>query len=74
MKRHPFSPAALVTGLLLVFLAVVFLTDSAGAWHLGVKTAVTLVLGCLATAAVTTGATRAIRRRVAGRRKPGSSK
>jgi hypothetical protein len=72
MKQHPFSPAALVTGLLLLLLAIAFLADSAGAWHLGVQTAVPLVLGCLATAAVTSVATRVIRGRAGGRRKPGS--
>lgn len=67
MKRHGFSPAAMLTGLILLALAVAFLADASGAWRLTPQRAAPLVAGGLAMAAVTGLVGRAVRGRARDR-------
>lgn len=66
MKRHRFEPAALVMGLVLATLAVLFLLDACGVWHMGADTATTAAgagLGLAAVSAVLTQVARFVRAR-----------
>jgi hypothetical protein len=70
MSRHRFEPAALVMGLVLCTLTVLFLLDAGGVWHLGRSLAGWLAGAGLALAAATgilTQAVRAVRARRARR-------
>lgn len=61
MRRHRFEPAALVMGLALCTLAVFFLLDAGGVWHLTWHTAAFLAAGGLVLAAATGVLTQAVR-------------
>lgn len=70
MKRHRFEPAALVMGLALVTLSVLFLLDACQVWHMGRETATTAAgagLGAAAATGVLTQAARFVRARRARR-------
>lgn len=66
--RHGFDPAALLTGLILLALAAVFLLDASGAWSIPPRVAVPLAAGGLGLAAVGAIVSGIVR----GRRPPGS--
>lgn len=66
MKRHRFEPAALVMGLVLVTLAVLFVLDACGVWHMGPDAATAAAgagLGLAAVSAVLTQVARFVRAR-----------
>ncbi|MFE0625382.1 hypothetical protein ACFW3D_00265 [Streptomyces sp. NPDC058864] len=68
MRRHPFAPSALLTGLVLLGLAAVFLLDAAGEVSLSPHTAVPLTCAGLGLAALGSVTSRLLRGRAAARR------
>ncbi|MFI8184842.1 hypothetical protein OG539_25570 [Actinacidiphila glaucinigra] len=67
MRRHPFAPSALLTGLVLLGLAAVFLLDAAGEVSLTPAAAVPLTCAGLGLAALGSVASRMFRGRAARR-------
>ncbi|WP_406268051.1 hypothetical protein OH779_24595 [Actinacidiphila glaucinigra] len=67
MRRHPFAPSALLTGLVLLGLAAVFLLDAAGEVSLTPAAAVPLTCAGLGLAALGSVAARMLRGRTARR-------
>lgn len=72
MRRHRFEPAALVMGLVLLFLCTAFVLDACGVWDLSdpARSAPMACLGLAAAAAtaVLTQAVRTVRNRLSRRR------
>ncbi|MFB7286326.1 hypothetical protein [Actinacidiphila glaucinigra] len=67
MRRHPFAPSALLTGLALLGLAAVFLLDAAGEISLAPAAAAPLTCAGLGLAALGSVASRMLRGRAARR-------
>ncbi|MET9876080.1 hypothetical protein ABZZ36_15820 [Actinacidiphila glaucinigra] len=67
MRRHPFAPSALLTGLVLLGLAAVFLLDAAGEISLAPAAAAPLTCAGLGLAALGSVASRMLRGRAARR-------
>ncbi|WP_431966449.1 hypothetical protein [Actinacidiphila sp. bgisy160] len=68
MRRHRFAPSALLTGLVLLGLAAVFLLDAAGEVSLSPRAAVPLTCAGLGLAALGAVTARVARGRAAARR------
>ncbi|WP_431950396.1 hypothetical protein [Actinacidiphila sp. bgisy167] len=70
MRRHPFAPSALLTGLVLLGLAAVYLLDAAGELSLPPAAAVPLTCAGLTLAALGSVTSWALRGRAAKRSSP----
>lgn len=75
MRRHRFEPAALVMGLVLLFLCTAFVLDACGVWDLSDPVRSARIagagLGATAATAVLTQVVRFVRSRRTRRRSPG---